>query len=171
MPRINLKKIEIKRTNGPNPYNRFGVILKHMPRIIRHLMVRSRHIKEWSDDDQFLKCVFAMQAPSTRDAKDRRFYYDFASGEIAKLDEIKEANSYIDWICAISMKPIKAKFMNFDLENFIHPDYYDVLDAPMVDSRILKSSIEFRKKCKKLLLEERQEFLKLAKRNAKKSID
>jgi hypothetical protein len=41
----------------------------------------------------------------------------------------------------------------------------------MIDSRILKSSIEFRKKCKKLLLEEREDFLKLAKKNAKRKID
>jgi len=57
--------------------------------------------------------------------------------------------------------------MNFDLENFVHPEYYDVLKAPMVDSRILKSSIEFRKKCKKLLLDERQEFLNMARKNSK----
>jgi len=60
--------------------------------------------------------------------------------------------------------------MNFDLQNFIHPEYHDVLKAPMIDSRILKSSIEFRKKCKKLLLEEREEFLKLAKKNAKRRL-
>jgi hypothetical protein len=60
--------------------------------------------------------------------------------------------------------------MNFDLENFIHPEYLDVLDAPMIDSRILKSSIEFRKECKKLLLAEREEFLKLAKKNARRSL-
>jgi hypothetical protein len=45
-----------------------------------------------------------------------------------------------------------------------------VLEAPMVDSRILKSSVEFRHKCKKLLLAEREEFLKLAKKNAKRSL-
>jgi hypothetical protein len=76
----------------------------------------------------------------------------------------------MEWLCAISLKPIRAKFMNFDLENFIHPEYSEILDAPMVDSRILKSSIEFRKECKKLLLNERQEFLKLAKKNAKRSL-
>ena len=60
--------------------------------------------------------------------------------------------------------------MNFDLQNFIHPEYKDVLESSMVDSRILKSSIDFRKKCKKLLLEEREEFLKLAKKNAKNKL-
>ena len=88
------------------------------------------------------------------------------------LDEKGLERSYntVKWTCAISLKPIKARFMNFDLENFVHPEYRDVLKAPMVDSRILKSSIDFRKKCKKLLLEQREEFLKLAKKNSKSNL-
>ena len=61
----------------------------------------------------------------------------------------------------------KFSIWNFQLENFIHPDYSEVLEAPMVDSRILKSSIEFRKYCKKLLLEDQQEFIRIVKKGKK----
>ena len=166
MPRINLKRLEIIRTGGPNPYNRYGVVLTHMPRVIRRFMISNRHIREWSDDDQFLRCIFAMQQPGIRNARDRRFYYDAEMDKVTTMQEIQEYHDHIDWYCAVSKRPIRARFMNFDLANFVHSEYYDVLKAPMVDSRILKSSIEFRKKCKELLLEERREFMKVAKKNS-----
>ena len=98
-------------------------------------------------------------------------YWDHVNQKLVDLPTLHENYNQIDWTCAISLKPIKAKFMNFDLENFVHPEYHDALKAHMIDSRILKSSIEFRKKCKKLLLAEREEFLKLAKKNAKRQLD
>ena len=97
-------------------------------------------------------------------------YWDHSNQTLVDMATLHNNYNTVDWQCAISLKPIKAKFMNFDLENFVHPEYHDALKAPMVDSRILKSSIEFRKECKKLLLEQRQEFLKLAKKNAKRSL-
>jgi len=111
-----------------------------------------------------------MQRTTTAPADYVKMYWDHENQMVVDRETLYTNYNTIDWICAISLKPIKAKFMNFDLENFVHPEYSDVLDAPMVDSRILKSSIEFRKECKKLLLNERQEFLKLAKKNAKRRL-
>tara|TARA_B110000285_G_C15072612_1_gene588850 strand:+ start:259 stop:606 length:348 start_codon:yes stop_codon:yes gene_type:complete len=115
-----------------------------------------------------MECVLKMQKPKSTTSS--KIYWDMRSDKALTEKGLERSYNTVNWTCAISLKPIKAKFMNFDLENFVHPKYHDTLNAPMVDSRILKSSVEFRKKCKKLLLEQREEFLKLAKKNAKRSL-
>ena len=162
--------IQIVRTNGPNPRNRHGIILGCLKKNHRKFLIEHRHIKTWSDNDQFMGCILRMHRTSSKSASSLKLYWDHSTNEVVDIDALHASYNSVDWLCAISLKPIKAKFMNFDLENFIHPEYLDVLDAPMIDSRILKSSIEFRKECKKLLLAEREEFLKLAKKNAKRSL-
>ena len=115
-----------------------------------------------------MECVLKMQRPNSTTST--KIYWDIANDKALSEKGLTRSYYTIDWYCAISLKPIKAKFMNFDLKNFVHPEYYDVLEAPMVDSRILKSSVDFRKKCKKLLLQQRQEFLILAKKNSKSNL-
>lgn len=148
--------IIITRTSGPNPRNRYGIILAPMMKFFRKFLVEHRHIRRWSDDDQFVHCVLRMQKPPIKSVALTKKYWDHSNEILVDLATLHENCNIVDWYCAISLKPIKAKFMNFDLENFLHPEYHDALKAPMIDSRILKSSIEFRKKCKKLLLEERE---------------
>ena len=160
--------IRIEKTGGPWPANRYGIILKHLPRFLRKFLITHRNLAKWQDDDQFMECVVRMQRPNSR--INTKIYWDMANDRALTEKGLERSYNTIDWYCAISLKPIRAKFMNFDLQNFVHPEYHDVLDAPMVDSRILKSSIDFRKKCKKLLLEQREEFLLLAKKNAKSNL-
>jgi hypothetical protein len=168
---INYSKINIKRTGGLYPSNRYGIVLSHLPKSFRQFLVEHRHIKKWAASDQFVECALKMQRPPIKNTQALKIYYDWKEGQPVSYEGLEKSYNTVDWACAISLKPIKAKFMNFDLENFVHPEYYDVLKAPMVDSRILKSSIEFRKKCKELLLNERQEFLKLARKNSKKRLE
>ena len=162
--------IKIERTGGSYPINRYGIRLKPLQKKHRRFLVENRHIRKWSDNDQFVQCVLRMQKVNTKDSKAYKTYFDWRSKQPMSIDLFKESVNMVEWRCAISGTPIKSKFMNFDLENFVHPEYLDVLKAPMVDSRILKSSIEFRKKCKKLLLDNRAEFLSLAKKNAKRRL-
>jgi hypothetical protein len=163
--------IQIERTAGPYPKNRYGIILKHLQKLYRRFLIEHRHIKKWAQDDQFVSCVLRMQRPIIKNSSALKYYVDHESGKVLNQADFLKVNNTINWVCAISGRPIKAKFMNFDLTNFLDKEYYDVLDAPMIDSRILKSSIEFRKKCKELLLKERQEFLMLAKKNAKRNLE
>ena len=160
--------IIIRKTGGPWPANRYGIVLKHLPRFLRKFLIDHRNLAKWSDDDQFMECVLKMQRPKSTTST--KIYWDVVNNRALDEKGLERSYNTIDWYCAISLKPIKAKFMNFDLKNFVHPEYRDVLEAPMVDSRILKSSIDFRKKCKKLLLEQREEFLILAKKNAKRKL-
>jgi len=162
--------IILNRTNGPNPRNRYGIILAPLQKFYRKFLVENRHVRKWAKNDRVIECILKTQRPVKQTKLEERGYWDRESQSLVNYKTLESNYNTLKWKCAISLKPIKAKFMNFDLKNFIHPEYYDVLDAPMVDSRILKSSIEFRKKCKKLLLEEREEFLKLAKKGAKRSL-
>jgi len=160
--------IRIEKTGGPWPANRYGIVLKYLPRFLRKFLITHRNLAKWSDDDRFMECVLKIQRPNSR--TNTKIYWDVINDRAIDERGLERSYNTVDWYCAISLKPIRAKFMNFDLKNFVHHEYYDVLEAPMVDSRILKSSVDFRKKCKKLLLAEREEFLKLAKKNAKSNL-
>jgi len=167
---INYSKINIVR-NSSGKGARFGIVLKYLPKSFRQFLIRHKNMYRWAESDQFVECALKLQRPKIKNSSAIKIYWD--RSEMTAVDKETLVNNYnqIDWKCAISGKPIKSKFMNFDLQNFIHPEYYDILSAPMVDSRILKSSIEFRKKCKELLLSERQEFLNMARKNARKKLD
>jgi hypothetical protein len=162
--------IKIERTGGPYPMNRYGIKLKPLQKRHRLFLINNRHIRRWSKDDQFIHCVLRMQKVTLNDSTAYKTYFDWHSNAPVDIEGLKEGANTVDWQCAISGKPIKSKFMNFDLENFVHPEYTDVLKAPMVDSRILKSSVDFRHKCKELLLKDREEFLNIAKKSAKKKL-
>lgn len=166
---IKNKYPEITRTTGPYPANRFGIKYKTLSKAQRRLLMDYPLLKERSKSDQFLQILFEQHSytfiPHTVFNK---LFYDWSTGEIIHREELLDNYQTIDWVCALSGNPIRARMDDFSLENFVHPEYRDALKAPMVDSRILKSSVEFRKKCKELLLNQQQEFLRLAKKNSKK---
>jgi hypothetical protein len=168
---ISYSKIRIERGGGKRITNRFDVILKYLPKRFRQFLITHKNMERWAHSDQWLECALKLQKPKVKNSAILKVYWDWESKTAVDKETLQNNYNTIDWVCAISSKPIRAKFMNFDLENFVHPEYRDVLEEPMIDSRILKSSIEFRKKCKKLLLDERQEFLSMARKNAKRRLD
>ena len=157
--------IRIEKTGGPWPANRYGIILKHLPRFLRKFLITHRNLAKWQDDDQFMECVLRMQRPNSTTST--KIYWDIANDRALTEKGLEREYNTVDWYCAISLKPIRAKIDDFSPENFLHPEYLDVLSAPMIDSRILKSSIEFRKHIKKLLLQQQQEFMSLARKNSR----
>lgn len=169
---IKKKYPEIKRTGGPYPKNRFGILYSTLSRAQRRLLMDYPILRERCQSDQFVQILFEQHSYTFRSHNVfNKLFYDWSTGEVVQKEELHENYQTIDWVCAISGMPIRAKMGEFNLENFVHPKYHDVLKAPMVDSRILKSSVEFRKKCKELLLNQQQEFLKMAKKNSKKNLD
>lgn len=162
---MSYSKIKIVRSTKTKTITRYGIAIKWLAKSFRHFLIKNKHINRWADSDQFVECILKMQKPPVKNSSELRIYWDRENNKAVDKKTLTENYNTVDWICALSGKPIKSKFMNFDLENFIHPEYYDALKAPMVDSRILKSSIEFRKECKKLLLDERQEFFKITRKN------
>jgi hypothetical protein len=137
---------------------------------MRKFLIENRSLNEWAGDMQFLEQILRMENKKIHSKTNvlvNKLFFDRTTGEPMLMENLIKSYDTIDWFCAISRKPIKARFNNFQLENFVHPEYSDVLSNPMVDSRILKSSVEFRKYCKKLLLEDQQEFLRIVKKGKK----
>lgn len=162
------KHPKIERTSGPYPTNRFGIRFTTLSKSQKRLLIENPLLKERCKSDAFALILFEQNSYSvSRLSSTNKLFYDWSTGEIIQKEDLIENYNTIDWICALSGNPIKAKMSDFSLENFVHPDYHDALKAPMVDSRILKSSVEFRKKCKELLLNQQQEFLNLVKKGKK----
>lgn len=162
----NNKYPHIKRTTGPNPRNRYGVCYEGLSRQQRRLLLENPLLRERAQDDQFLQILFEVSRYKNQTSKNR-YYYDWSTGEFMKMDQLHEKYDMIEWTCALSGEPIMANINNFSVENFVHPDYHDTLGGDMVDGRILKSSLAFKEYVKKLLLNEQQEFMRLAKKNSK----
>jgi len=159
--------MEIKRSNNPKTAHRHGVVLKGLPTTIRRFLIENKNLSRWKEDMTFFEQLIRIELQQLKlknTVLRDKFYFDWINDEPVKMDELIDSYDTVDWYCAISRIPIKARFNNFDLENFVHPDYLDTLDSNMVDSRILKSSVDFRKYCKKLLLEDQQEFIRIVKK-------
>lgn len=157
---------EIKRTGGPFPTNRFGVVFSTLSRSQKRLLIENPLLRDRCQSDQFVHILFEQLSYKIRGyANQNKLFYDWSTGDIVQRENLVESYNTIEWTCALSGMPIRAKMGEFNLENFVHPKFHEALkSAPMVDSRILKSSVEFRKKCKELLLNQQEEFLKLVKR-------
>lgn len=162
----NNKYPNIKRTGGPNPRNRYGVCYEGLSRQQRRLLLENPLLKERAQDDQFLQILFEVSRYKNQTSKNR-YYYDWSTSNFMKIEELHENYDTIDWTCALSGEPIRANINNFNVENFVHPDYHDTLGG-MIDGRILKSSIAFKEHVKKLLMNQQQEFMRLALKNSKK---
>jgi hypothetical protein len=162
--------MRIERSNNPKQAHRYKVRLDGLPTSMRKFLIENRSLNEWAGDMQFLEQILRMENKKIHSKTNvlvNKLFFDRTTGEPMLMENLIKSYDTIDWFCAISRKPIKARFNNFQLENFVHPEYSDVLSNPMVDSRILKSSVEFRKYCKKLLLEDQQEFLRIVKKGKK----
>ncbi len=159
--------MKIQKSNNPKQAHRYGIKLDGLPRSIRQFLIENRSLNKWANDVQFLEQIIRIELNNLKlknNTKRNKLYFDWTTKTPVPMDDLVDSYDTIEWTCAISGKPIQSKFNNFSLENFIHPEYLDVLEAPMVDSRILKSSVEFRKYCKKLLLEEQKEFMRVIKK-------
>ena len=163
----NNKYPNIKRTGGPFPRNRYGVCYEGLSRQQRRLLLENPLLKERAQDDQFLQVLFEVSRYKNQTSKNR-YYYDWSTGDFMKMEELHESYDTIDWTFALSGIPIRSNINNFNVENFVHPDYHDTLGGATIDGRILKSSIAFQEHIKKLLMNQQQEFMRLALKNSKK---
>jgi len=162
----NNKYPKIRRTGGPYPRNRYGVCYDGLSLHQRRLLLENPILKERAQSDQFLHIIFEVTR-SRHDQRKSKFYYDRSTDEFMQIEELKESYDTIDWNCAISGEPIRSNINNFDVKNFVHPDYWETLSDTSVDGRILTSSLKFREHIKKLLLDQQKEFINLARKNSK----
>jgi len=168
----NIRKLEITRApfvGYKNPYRRnsHGIYHEGLEKYQRRLLLENPIIRNRAICDSFMYAIFAYMIPQNIGGSKSKLYWDKTTESFVTMEKLHENYNTIEWTCALSNKPIMSSIDNFDLENFVHTDYHDALDAPMVDSRILKSSVDFRKHIKKLLLNQQKEFIKYARKNSK----
>lgn len=171
MAKFNIKNLKLERAPRVGyttciRTNIHGIYTDTLERYQRTLLLESPIIRNRADDDCFIYAIFGAYVPEGRKVG-TKLYWDETTNDFVNKEQLLINYNTVEWICAISGEPIRSSIDNFNLENFVHPDYHEVLSAPMVDSRILKSSVEFRKHIKKLLLNQQKEFLKHARKNSK----
>lgn len=166
----NKKYPEIRRTGGPYPRNKYGVRYDSISKSQRRLLLEHPLLKDRAQSDQFLHIIFEVARPRNA-TRDYKFYYDWSTESFVKMDELKDIYDTIDWNCAFSGKKIQVNINDFSPGNFVHPDHWDMINPKMVDGRIVRSSVEFRKKAKKVLLKQQKDFLKIARKNSETNLD
>ena len=162
----NNKYPNILRTGGRYPSNRFGICFKTLSKQQRRLLMDHPLLKERVESDQFVHILFEVCRFKNTQHRSK-YFYDWSTKEPMLIDDLKDSYDTIDWTCAISGEAIRSNINNFDTTNFVHPDHHDILSESMIDSRIVQSSIAFKKHVKKLLLNQQKEFLKLARKSSK----
>ena len=114
--------MQIERSNNPKTAHRYGIKLKGLPTTVRRFLIENRQLSRWSDNMQFLEQIIRLELHQLKlknTVLRDKFYFDWVSSTPVKMDELIDSYDTVDWHCAISRIPIKAKFNNFDLENFV----------------------------------------------------
>jgi len=142
-----------------------GISFKGLSKSHKRFLIDHQMLKRYVNNPGVTAALFAIHKPINHGLKEKLFY-DRRDGSLKKIDGIFKSYSTVDWECAISRRPIKSRMNDFSPQNFVHPDYWDTLSGGISES-IVKSSIEFRQKCEKLLLNQQKELMQIFKSNAK----
>tara|TARA_R110000772_G_scaffold65904_2_gene147074 strand:- start:2630 stop:3136 length:507 start_codon:yes stop_codon:yes gene_type:complete len=150
---------------------RHRVAFKGLAKSYRRFLMDHKNLKNYTGDYTVMSILFGLHQSNTKSIK-FKWFYDWRTKSLKKIDPLKESYNTIKWKCAISGRPIKSNMDDFSPKNFVHPEYWDTLGSS-VDMSIVESSVKFRIECQKLLLNEQKELLDLFKRNAnpKKELD
>ena len=143
------------------------VDLDKLPKVWRRFMLDHPNVYHFMNDEQKLKAVMGLFRGSN-DSSRNKLFYDWRQGDMKSFTDLQESYSEVDWVCALSGRPIKSKMGEFDAKNFVHPEYWDTLNDK-IDQRVVRSSILFRQKCEELLRDQQKELMTIFKRNSRSS--
>lgn len=141
-----------------------GIAFKGLSKSHKRFLLNHQNLKRYSSNPGVMAALFAIHKPTNNGIKEKLFL-DQRDKSLKKIDGIRRSYATVDWKCAISNRPIKSRMNNFSPQNFVHPDYWDTLSGN-VSENIVRSSIEFRQKCEKLLLNQQKELMQIFKSSA-----
>ena len=142
-----------------------GISFKGLSKSHKRFLINHQNLKNYAHNPGVMAALFSIHKPTNNGIKEKLFF-DRRDMSLKKIDGIVKSYSTIDWNCAISGRPIKSRMSDFSPKNFVHPDYWDTL-GDNVSETIVRSSIAFRQKCEKLLLNQQKELMQIFKSNAK----
>lgn len=160
----------IKRQNRGKRKTRFNIILDLLSHRHRELLLENNQIKEYSDDDQYLKILFKVRDYEVNNNHFDRERIDPRTGEILSLVELNESLKVVNWNCCYCNVDIESTMNNFKPKNFVCDDCHDkyIKDVRWVSNIVYENALKFTKHCKNLLRKDQEKFIKYVKRNSKK---
>ena len=156
---------QIIRKKGPY-HRKFGIFLDNLKPYQRDLLKKNLLLRDFAGDDQFILILFKLEEMSIVAKRNDKLYYNPYKDIITSFEEIQRDSQIVDWKCAICGDDIKSIIAEFDIKNLVCDQCGEAHNTKnkIIDSRIVKSSIEFRKYCKSYLLEDQKSYLSYAKK-------
>lgn len=158
--------VKIERVWGGKKKRKYGIILENIDPWYQKVLFENPLIKEdLKTDDQFVQVLFKIaEMERAHKVKDKLYYNPYIE-EITYYDDIIEHSKLIDWNCAICNVDIKSEIGNFKMDNFICSKCKNAHNSTnkRIDPRIVESSFEFHKYCRKQLIKDQKRFLKYVK--------
>lgn len=141
-----------------------GISFESLSRKHKRFLLEHQNLRHIAHDPQVMSALFGMHRTDTKSIK-HKLFWDWRSGQLRKIEPLKQSYDMVPWKCAYSGRPIMSSMSNFTPQNFVHPDYWETI-GDKIDMSIVDSSVKFRIKCQELLLTEQKELLKIFKDSA-----
>ena len=141
-----------------------GISFESLSRSHKRFLLEHQNLRKIAHDPRVMSAIFGIHRTDTKSIK-HKLFWDWRTKKLRKIEPLKQSYDMVPWKCALSGRPILSSMSNFEPKNFVHPDYWDTL-GKNVDMAIVESSVKFRIKCQKLLLNQQKELLKIFKDNA-----
>jgi len=139
---------------------RFGILLEYLKPHQKNILLENPLLKDSAKSDQFLLVLFKVYEMERKFKPKKKVYKNPFTEEITDYYTVQLKSKYIDWNCAICNSKIQSEIGLFNMDNLSCSDCYEVQrTAPLVDERILYSSLKFRKFCQKLLRKQQRNFI------------
>lgn len=149
------------------PYKRkYGILLEHLKPYQQRILFDNPLIKEdLKTDDQFVQILFKIADMEQSHKNKRKVYYNPYTETITTYEKILEQSQWVDWSCAICNSDMVSQMAHFKMDNFVCSKCTDAhnSDNGRIDPRIVDSSFEFHKYCRKRLIKEQKKFLQYVK--------
>jgi hypothetical protein len=151
----------IIRRAGPVK-RKYGILTEYLkPYHIRLLNENPLVKDDLKTNDQFVKILFKMADMEQSHKHRHKFYYNQYTDTITTYEDIIEHSKWIDWSCAICNVEMLSMMADFSVCNFVCTKCEKAHNSNngRIDPRIVDSSFEFHKYCRKLLIKEQKKFL------------
>jgi hypothetical protein len=158
--------VRIKRSKGGKTKRKCNIVLDNIDPWYQRVLFENPLIKEYlKTDDQFVQILFKMAEMERAHKVRNKVYYNPYIGEITEFDDIEIQSNLINWNCAICNTEIESQIANFKISNFICKKCKNSHNSTnkRIDPRIVDSSFEFHKFCRKQLIKDQKKFLKYIK--------
>lgn len=152
---------QLERGSGPVK-RKWGIRFTNLEPHHQRILLDNPLIQDRSKSDQFVLILFRMADLDKSNKQNRKIYYNPYKDSVDKYRDILKHSRQIEWKCAITGKKIMSELGNFEPNNFLADECKEEFGnkSKIIDQRIIESSLNFRKHCKKLLMQQQKLYLK-----------